>query len=89
MKLPPSALLVLIFCHSAVAADPPSGKPPAETTAPAASATPSKSDKPDAPKKPVKVAVEMHDGMQFEPPRFEAKPGDEVIVSLENTDSTH
>ena len=89
MKTLPFLLPLLIVCAGTFAADPPTVKPAAASSTPAASATPGKPAKPDAPKKPVKVAVEMHDGMQFEPPRFEAKPGDEVIVSLENTDSTH
>jgi len=47
----------------------------------------------DAPKplakKPLAVTIEMRDGLRFEPPRFEAKPGDEIVVTLENADSTH
>lgn len=33
--------------------------------------------------------MEMRDGMRFEPPRFSADPGQEVVVSLENADTTH
>lgn len=40
-------------------------------------------------KPPLEVTMEMRDGMRFEPPRFEAQPGDEVVVSLENADTTH
>jgi azurin len=87
MKLPAS-LLLLWSVASALAADPPppnpASTPSATPSAPASSVTP-KADK----KKSVKVAMEMRDGMRFEPPRFEAKPGDDVIVSLENADSTH
>lgn len=38
---------------------------------------------------PLEVKIEMRDGMRFEPPRFEAKPGDEIVVTLENADTTH
>jgi hypothetical protein len=31
----------------------------------------------------------MRDGLRFDPPRFSAQPGEEVVVSLENADSTH
>lgn len=47
----------------------------------------------DAPKppakKPLALTIEMRDGLRFEPPRFEAKPGDEVVVTLVNEDTTH
>ena len=33
--------------------------------------------------------MEMRDGLRFDPPRFSAQPGQEIIVSLENTDTTH
>ncbi len=48
-----------------------------------------KSDGGGGSKKTLKVSIEMRDGLRFEPPRFAAQPGQEVIVSLENTDSTH
>ena len=40
-------------------------------------------------KEPLEVKIEMRDGLRFEPPRFEAKPGDEIVVTLENADTTH
>lgn len=40
-------------------------------------------------KKPLELTIEMRDGLRFEPPRFEAKPGDEIVVTLENADTTH
>ena len=30
----------------------------------------------------------MRDGLRFDPPRFETKPGQEVVIALENLDST-
>lgn len=34
------------------------------------------------------VKISMRDGLRFEPPRFEAKPGEEILLELENGDST-
>ncbi len=39
--------------------------------------------------KPRAVNLTMREGLRFDPPRFEAKPGQELILSLENADSTH
>jgi len=47
------------------------------------------SPKPDSGKKARTVSIEMRDGLRFEPPRFEAQPGEEVVISLENADTTH
>jgi azurin len=60
---------------------------PADSEAPAA--TPAAKSKDGSAKKPKKVKIEMRDGMRFEPPRFDGNPGQEVIISLENEDSTH
>ena len=40
-------------------------------------------------KKPLQMKIEMREGMRFEPPRFEAQPGEEIIIDLENLDTTH
>ena len=39
-------------------------------------------------KKPRTVKMTMRDGLRFEPPRLEAKPGEELILEIENGDST-
>ena len=39
--------------------------------------------------KPVTVQIKMLDGLRFDPPRFEAPPGAQVILKLENADTTH
>jgi azurin len=90
MKLPAS-LLIFAWAVSAFAADPAAPNPAAAPSTPSTATATPKPDKPDKPdkKKSVKVTIEMRDGMRFEPPRFEAKPGDDVIVSLENADTTH
>ena len=92
MKLRLLSLLIACAAAPVFAADPAapnSAAPPAAATPPASTAAatpkPEKSEK----KKSVKVTMEMRDGMRFEPPRFAAKPGDDVTVSLENADSTH
>ncbi len=38
--------------------------------------------------RPQTIKITMRDGLRFDPPRFEVKPGHEVIISLENLDST-
>lgn len=53
-------------------------------TAPAQSAA-----NPPAALKPKGVTIAMRDGLRFDPPRFEAKPGQELIIRLNNADSTH
>jgi azurin len=93
MKLPVSFLLLAFAAAPAFAADPPAPNPASAASTPSTPSTPSTTATPkpakSAKKKSVKIAVEMKDGMQFDPPRFEVKPGDDVTVSLENTDSTH
>lgn len=37
----------------------------------------------------LKVSLAMRDGMRFDPPRFAAQPGQEVLVEIENADTTH
>lgn len=39
-------------------------------------------------KKARTVKMTMRDGLRFEPPRFEAKPGEEILLEIENGDST-
>ncbi|NBQ58346.1 MAG: hypothetical protein EBU32_08200, partial [Opitutaceae bacterium] len=39
-------------------------------------------------KKPRSVKMFMRDGLRFEPPRFMAEPGEEIVVEIENNDST-
>ena len=34
------------------------------------------------------VRLSMRDGLRFEPPRFSAKPGEEIILEIENVDAT-
>lgn len=89
MKLPASLLLLAWAVAPAFAADPTPPNPTAPTATPSTpSTTTPQPEKPDK-KKSVKVTIEMRDGMRFEPPRFSAKPGDDVTVSLENADTTH
>lgn len=35
------------------------------------------------------VAISMRDGLRFDPPRFTANPGERLVITLENADSTH
>jgi azurin len=35
------------------------------------------------------VKISMADGMRFEPPRFSAKPGESLLLRIENLDSSH
>jgi azurin len=53
----------------------------AQTSATPASAAP-------ATKKPRTVKLAMRDGLRFEPPRFEATPGEQLVIEIENGDST-
>jgi plastocyanin len=46
-------------------------------------------DKPNVPKGPRIVKRAMRDGLRFEPPRFSAAPGEDILVEIENADSTH
>ena len=39
--------------------------------------------------KPKKVFLRMAEGLRFDPPRFEAKPGDLIALNLENVDVSH
>lgn len=45
--------------------------------------------KPPAEKKPRIVKLSMAEGLRFEPPRFEAKPGELLQIELENADVSH
>ncbi len=38
--------------------------------------------------KPQMIKIVMRDGLRFDPSRFEGKPGADVVISLENLDST-
>lgn len=42
----------------------------------------------NAGKKPQTIKIVMRDGLRFDPPRFTAEPGAEIIINLENLDST-
>lgn len=46
--------------------------------------------KPDVkpPPKPRAVTIKMREPLRFDPPRFEAKPGEKLVITLENADST-
>ena len=39
-------------------------------------------------KKPRTVKLLMRDGLRFDPPRFSAAPGEEIVLRIENADST-
>lgn len=39
--------------------------------------------------KPREFSVTMREGLRFDPPRLEARPGQELLIRLENADSTH
>ena len=39
--------------------------------------------------KPLAVSLAMRDGLRFDPPRFAARPGQEIVVEIENADTTH
>ncbi len=66
----------------------------AETTAPAAAGEavapkgPAAKGKKGAAKRARTVKLFMRDGLRFEPPRFEAKPGEELVLEIENGDTT-
>lgn len=47
-----------------------------------------KSKSKDSAPKPQTVKIAMRDGLRFDPPRFEGKPGEDIVISLENLDST-
>jgi azurin len=53
-------------------------------------AKPDEKSRAEAPKqaKPVTVNIAMRDGLRFDPPRFSANPGAELVISLQNLDST-
>lgn len=51
-------------------------------------ATPAFSQKTAEQPKPQTIKIAMRDGLRFDPPRFEGKPGADVVISLENLDST-
>jgi azurin len=75
---------------SGFAAEPvPGAKPTDSEAAAGTSAAATAPAKQAAGKKLLSVKIEMRDGLRFEPPRFEAQPGQEIEVSLENVDSTH
>jgi azurin len=56
---------------------------------PGTAAAQSSARKPPAALKPKAVTISMREGLRFDPPRFEAKPGQELIVRLDNADTTH
>jgi azurin len=47
-----------------------------------------KKSQPPVAAKPQTIKIAMRDGLRFDPPRFEGKPGADVVISLENLDST-
>lgn len=49
---------------------------------------PKKTQGKDGAPKPQTVKIAMRDGLRFDPPRFEGKPGADVVINLENLDST-
>lgn len=61
--------------------------PAAETEAPAPAPKAKKGGGPAA-KRARTVRVFMRDGLRFEPPRFEAKPGEDITLEIENGDTT-
>lgn len=65
-------------------AQPAAGEVPAASSVKPASAT-----KPVSEKKPRIVKLSMAEGLRFDPPRFEAKPGELIQIELENADSSH
>lgn len=66
------------------AAQPAGGEVPS-----ASKAKPAAASKPAAEKKPRIVKLAMAEGLRFDPPRFEAKPGDLIQIELENADTSH
>jgi uncharacterized cupredoxin-like copper-binding protein len=89
MKLPVPILLLSLAAAPIFAADPPAASPAGQRSDSATAVTPKPGKSEKKKQSKVKMKVEMRDGMRFDPPRFEVKPGDEVSVSLENEDSTH
>lgn len=73
------SLAVVLLCSSSIAS---AEEKPAETK-------PKVAPKAEAKKPPRAITITMRDGMRFDPPRFEAKPGEEISINLENADSTH
>ena len=59
------------------------------TLLPATALAQSPKVKPPGTVKPKEISLAMREGLRFDPPRFEAKPGQEIIIRLENADSTH
>ena len=55
--------------------------------APAAAPDTAKAATPSS-KKIRTVKLKMRDGLRFEPPRFEAKPGEALVIEIENGDTT-
>lgn len=55
-----------------------------------AAAQPAPSEKKKEPKKKLRqVLLQMAEGLRFDPPRFEARPEEEILVRLENLDPSH
>lgn len=87
MRLSTALWLSLAVIGSAMRAEEPSRPKPTagETTstppAPASGAAAAQS-------KTRVVTLAMRDGLRFEPPRFSAKPGEEIILEIENVDAT-
>ena len=61
---------------------------PAATKAPVAAPTKKTTGVAPAPKRARTVKLFMRDGLRFEPPRFEAKPGEDLVLEIENGDTT-
>ena len=76
-----SHFLGLVACALLVSA-----LPAADSTAPARE--PKKKAAAPAARKARTVKLFMRDGLRFEPPRFEAQPGEELALEIENGDAT-
>ena len=63
-------------------------QPAAEAKAPAAAPKKKSGAVAPAAKRARTVKLFMRDGLRFEPPRFEAKPGEDLVLEIENGDST-
>ncbi len=61
---------------------------PAAESAASPSAQPKKKSAGPALKRIRTIKLFMRDGLRFEPPRFEAKPGEDLVLEIENGDTT-
>jgi uncharacterized cupredoxin-like copper-binding protein len=97
MPIPRKSLFLLGAMTLPVWAVPPSETPASTVQAPATGAgkapTAGTANKPGAkPAAAVKarpVLLTMAEGLRFDPPRFEAKPGEVLLIQLENADPSH